>query len=63
VNDLADTATKIGIELRNQYMIGYRPTNPIKDGNWRKIKVKLAPPKGLPPLHVYAKAGYYAPTD
>ena len=63
VNDLADTATKIGIELRNQYMIGYRPTNPIKDGNWRKIKIKLAPPKGLPPLHVYAKAGYYAPTD
>jgi Ca-activated chloride channel family protein len=59
-NDLADVATKIGIELRNQYVIGYRPTNPGHDGKWHKIKVKLLPPKGLPPLHVYAKTGYYA---
>jgi Ca-activated chloride channel family protein len=62
-NDLADVATKIGIELRNQYVLGYRPTNPIKDGKWRKIKVKLLPPKGLPPLRVYAKTGYYAPAE
>ncbi len=62
-NDLADVATKIGIELRNQYVLGYRPTNPTRDGKWRKIKVKLLPPKGLPPLRVYAKTGYYAPTE
>ncbi len=62
-NELADVATKIGIELRNQYVLGYRPTNPTRDGKWRKIKVKLNPPKGLPPLHVYAKTGYYAPTE
>src|SRR5438552_7114767 len=59
-NDLADVATKIGIELRNQYVLGYRPKNPGHDGKWHKIKVKLLPPKGLPPLHVYAKSGYYA---
>ena len=62
-NDLADVSTKIGIELRNQYVIGYRPKNPGHDGKWRKIKVKLLPPKGLPPLKVYAKTGYYAPTE
>jgi Ca-activated chloride channel family protein len=62
-SELADVATKIGIELRNQYVLGYRPGNPGKDGKWRKIKVRLNPPKGLPPLHVYAKTGYYAPTD
>jgi len=62
-NDLADVATKIGIELRNQYVLGYRPKNPAHDGKWRKIKVKLIPPKGLPPLRVYAKTGYYAPTE
>ena len=62
-NDLADVSTKIGIELRNQYVIGYRPKNPVRDGKWRKIKVKLLPPKGLPPLRVYAKTGYYAPTE
>jgi len=59
-NDLADVATKIGIELRNQYVLGYRPRNPGHDGKWHKIRVKLLPPKGLPPLHVYAKTGYYA---
>jgi Ca-activated chloride channel family protein len=62
-NDLADVATKIGVELRNQYVIGYRPTDRTHDGKWRKIKVKLNPPKGLPPLHVHAKMGYYAPSD
>ena len=62
-NELADVATKIGIELRNQYVLGYRPTNSARDGKWRKIKVKLNPPRGLPPLHVYAKTGYYAPTE
>jgi len=62
-NDLADVSTKIGIELRNQYVLGYRPKNPAHDGKWRKIKVKLVPPKGLPPLRVYARTGYYAPTE
>jgi Ca-activated chloride channel family protein len=62
-NELPDIATKIGIELRNQYVLGYRPTKPVHDGKWHKIKVKLNPPKGLPPLHVYAKTGYYAPTE
>jgi Ca-activated chloride channel homolog len=62
-NDLADVATKIGIELRNQYVLGYRPKNPGHDGKWRKIKVKLLPPRGLPPLRVYAKTGYYAPSE
>ncbi|HYG97535.1 MAG TPA: VWA domain-containing protein [Terriglobales bacterium] len=61
VNELADVASKIGIELRNQYVLGYRPKNPAHDGKWRKIKVKLSPPKGLPPLRVYNKTGYYAP--
>ncbi|MGC2697844.1 MAG: VWA domain-containing protein [Candidatus Angelobacter sp.] len=62
-NELADVATKIGIELRNQYVLGYRPNNKVKDGHWRKIKVKLNPPKGLPHLNVYARAGYYAPSQ
>jgi Ca-activated chloride channel family protein len=62
-NDLSDVATKIGVELRNQYVLGYRPTKVVRDGKWRKIKVKLLPPKGLPPLRVYARTGYYAPAE
>jgi Ca-activated chloride channel family protein len=62
-NDLGDVATKIGVELRNQYVLGYRPTKVVRDGKWRKIKVKLLPPKGLPPLRVYARTGYYGPEE
>ena len=61
VSELGDVATKIGVELRNQYVLGYRPTNKARDGKWRKLKVKLNAPKGLPPLNVHAKTGYYAP--
>ena len=62
INELPDIAAKIGAELRNQYILGYRPSNKSHDARWRKIKVKLRAPKGLPPLSVYAKAGYYAPS-
>ena len=61
LNDLPDIAAKIGMELRNQYVLAYRPSNGSRDGTWRKIKVKLTPPRGLPPLSVYAKTGYFAP--
>jgi len=63
LNDLPDIAAKIGLELRNQYVLGYKPGNVRHDGGWRKIKVKLVPPKGLPPLNIYAKTGYYAPNQ
>jgi Ca-activated chloride channel family protein len=62
-DELPDIAEKISIELRNQYVIGYRPSNLVRDGRWRRIKVKLNPPRGLPPLQVYARTGYYAPTQ
>lgn len=62
VNELPDIATKIGAELRNQYILGYRPSNKSHDARWRKVKVKLRAPKGLPPLSVHAKTGYYAPS-
>jgi len=61
LNDLPDIAAKIGMELRNQYVLAYKPSNAARDGTWRKIKVKLNPPRGLPPLNVYAKTGYFAP--
>ncbi len=63
LSELPDVAGKIALELRNQYVIGYRPTNPTRDGRWRKIQVRLKPPRGLPPLHAYARTGYYAPTQ
>jgi Ca-activated chloride channel homolog len=61
IDEMGDIAEKISTELRNQYVIGYRPSELARDGKWRKVKVKITPPPGLPPLSVYARSGYYAP--
>ncbi len=62
-NILPAVARAIGMQLRNQYVIGYRPNNSERNGKWHKIKVKLRALKGLPPLRVSAKTGYYAPSE
>jgi len=51
---------RISIELRHQYSIGYTPKDFRLDGKWRKIKVKVKPPRGLPRLTVRSREGYYA---
>jgi Ca-activated chloride channel family protein len=63
VSDLQDIATRISAELRNQYVLGYTPSDPKRDGNWRKLRVKLLPPPGLPVLTVHFRQGYYAPSE
>jgi Ca-activated chloride channel homolog len=63
LTDLPDIASKIGIELRNQYVLGYKPQDTRHNHAWRRIKVKLNAPKGLPPVKVYARSGYYAPAE
>jgi len=63
LNELPDIAAKIGIELRNQYILGYTPSNPSRDGKYRKVQVKLVQPRGLPPLRAFWRLGYYAPTQ
>ena len=62
LDELPDIASKFGMELRNQYVLGYRPSNKAHDARWRKLKIKLRAPKGLPPLSVFSKTGYYAPS-
>jgi Ca-activated chloride channel family protein len=56
-------AQHIANELRNQYILGYRPDGARRDGKWKKINVKLALPRGLPMLRVQARTGYYGPTE
>jgi Ca-activated chloride channel family protein len=63
VGDLGDIASRISAELRNEYLIGYRPSEVKRDGNWRKLKIRLVPPAGLPPLTVHNRQGYYAPSQ
>jgi Ca-activated chloride channel family protein len=63
VSELTDIASRISAELRNEYVVGYRPENMKHDGNWRKLKVRLMPPPGLPQLTVHNRQGYYAPSE
>jgi VWFA-related protein len=63
VNELPDVAAKIGTELRNQYVLGYSPGNPERDGKYRRVQVKLVQPRGLPPLRAFWRQGYYAPSQ
>lgn len=51
---------RIALELRHQYSIGYTPTDFEPDGKWRKVRVKVKPPRGLPRLTVRSREGYYA---
>lgn len=63
LQDLADIAERISEELRNEYVIGYTPTDTKRDGSWRKLKVRLVPPPGLPQMTVHNREGYYAPSQ
>ena len=60
--ELPDIARKISLELRNQYVISYRPSNLLCDGSWRHINLELVARSGRSSLRVYTRAGYYAPT-
>ena len=63
VSDLSDIAERISEELRNEYVIGYTPTDRRHNGVWRKLNVRLLPPPGLPDLTVHNREGYYAPSQ
>jgi len=62
MNEMADIAAKIGTELRNQYLIGFRPENQERDGKYRKVTVKLIQPRGMPLMRAFFRQGYYAPS-
>jgi Ca-activated chloride channel family protein len=61
--EMNDIFERIAIELRHQYSIGYKPKNFINNGKWHKIKVKVAPQRGLPKIYVRSKDGYFATTQ
>jgi len=63
INELPDVAAKIGIELRNQYVLGYSPSNKERDGKYRRVLVKLVPPKRMPPLKARFRQGYFSPNE
>ena len=54
---LNDIYQRVAEELRNQYYIGYLPSNRTKDGSWRKVQIEVLKPG----VQATTRAGYYAP--
>jgi VWFA-related protein len=61
--ELPDIAKKIGIELRNRYVLGYSPPKQAHDGKYHRITVQVVPPRGLPKLSAHWRLGYNAPVE
>jgi len=56
---LPEAAATISRELRNQYVLGYRPPGPSTD-KWRRVKVRINSSAEDRPLRAYYKEGYYS---
>lgn len=52
-------AAQIARGLETQYLIGYRSTNPVMDGKWRRIRI-VVEGVGVPMLTAWTRSGYYA---
>jgi Ca-activated chloride channel homolog len=61
--ELSRAVTQISHELRNQYVLGYYPSKRSRDGQWRRLKVHLVGSVSQASFRLYAKKGYYAPTE
>jgi Ca-activated chloride channel homolog len=61
--ELPDITAKIGVELRNQYIVGYSPHNEERNGKYRRVEVRLNQPRELPFLRAFWRHGYYAPSE
>src|SRR5580700_3415825 len=61
LDELPAVCDRIGMELRNQYQLGYLSTNGARDGRYRKIKVILTNVPAQPLLKPFYRQGYYAP--
>ena len=61
--DLPSVASRIAVELRNQYVLGYYPRNSAHDGKYRHVEVKPAQPRGVSALKAHWRLGYYALTE
>jgi Ca-activated chloride channel homolog len=56
--ELIEICTRIALELRHQYSVGFYPSDTTSEAKWRRLQVKVNPPKGLGRLSVNYKDGY-----
>jgi Ca-activated chloride channel family protein len=61
LDQVTPVCEQVAREIRNQYTVGYYPTNDTRDGTFRAVDLKVIPPNGRGKLMVRTRTGYYAP--
>jgi hypothetical protein len=61
VDDVHNICDQVARDIRNQYTLGYYPTNTKKDGTFRAVQVDIIPPRGKGKLTARTRNGYFAP--
>jgi len=55
---------RVARDLREQYTLGYFPSNPSHNGAWRSVRVEIVPPARMrTQLYANYRHGYYGPAD
>lgn len=62
LDQVTPVCEQVARDIRNQYTLGYYPSNEARDGTFRSVQVKLIAPKGMKHLVVRTRVGYYAPS-
>ena len=63
-NELRHAFTQIQIDLRSQYLLAYEPSNPKKDGTYRKIQIETTNPAlSKQKIKFVHRQGYFARTE
>ncbi len=60
LQDVEAICTQIAHDIRNQYTLGYYPTNALRDGRFRAVQVDVRGPRRLGRLSVRTRSGYFA---
>jgi VWFA-related protein len=58
-NDLGTVFDRVQRDTSAYYVLGFKSSNPLKDGKYRRIQVKI----NRPGLNIEFRKGYYAPKD
>jgi Ca-activated chloride channel homolog len=61
VDDVHNICEQVAHDIRNQYTLGYYPTNERRDGSYRSVQVDIIPPRGRGKLVARTRNGYYSP--
>ena len=61
IDDLASISERISRELRSEYVLGYSPSNKVRDGRYHEVTVRLDAPDAPRGLRLYFRHGYQSP--